>query len=132
MVITFDYRKKYCYNLTRVVGLQYKITVQLPMLKMYKKLKTVNKVRTMLVIACPKRIIYRRHTWKFLLYIFILDVLSLTAYSPSDDQTNSSAEPKDLFLHANAVYMIYSPSPQTTTNRPFGLCFKLWQKEQNS
>jgi len=65
------------------------------------------------------------HTWKFLLKIFIFDVLSLTAYSPSADQTNSSAEPNDLFLHAKAVYMMYSPSPQTTTNLPLGLCFKV-------
>uniref|UniRef100_A0A0A9CXH0 Uncharacterized protein n=1 Tax=Arundo donax TaxID=35708 RepID=A0A0A9CXH0_ARUDO len=64
-------------------------------------------------------------SWKFLLYIFILEVLSLIAYSPSVDQTNSSAVPKDLFLHANAVYIMYSPSPHTTTNLPFGLCLKL-------
>ena len=42
-------------------------------------------------------------TWKFLLKVLIFDVLSLTAYSPSDDQTISNAEPNDLFLHANAV-----------------------------
>lgn len=64
-------------------------------------------------------------TWKFLLKILILEVLSRIAYSPSDDQTNSRAEPNDLFLQARAVYMIYSPSPQTTTNLPLGLCFKL-------
>uniref|UniRef100_A0A2P2MUL7 Coatomer beta subunit n=1 Tax=Rhizophora mucronata TaxID=61149 RepID=A0A2P2MUL7_RHIMU len=64
-------------------------------------------------------------SWKFLLKILIFDVLSLTAYSPSKDQTNSRAEPNDLFLHAKAVYMMYSPSPQTTTNLPLGLCFKL-------
>lgn len=67
----------------------------------------------------------RKLTWKFLLKILIFEVLSLTAYSPSDDQTNSKAEPNDRFLHAKAVYMMYSPSPQTTTNLPFGLCFKL-------
>jgi hypothetical protein len=60
-----------------------------------------------------------------LLKILIFDVLSLTANSPSEDHTNSSAEPNDLFLHARAVYMMYSPSPQTTTNLPLGLCFKL-------
>jgi hypothetical protein len=64
-------------------------------------------------------------TWKVLLKILIFEVLSLTAYSPSEDQTISSAEPNDLFLHAKAVYIIYSPSPQTTTNLPFGLCLKL-------
>jgi len=53
------------------------------------------------------------------------DVLSLTAYSPSEDQANSRAEPNDLFLHAKAVYIMYSPSPQTTTNLPFGLCLRL-------
>lgn len=68
-------------------------------------------------------------TWNVLLNILILDVLSLTAYSPSDDQTNSSAEPKDLFLQAKAVYIMYSPSPQTTTNLPLGLCFKLWYQK---
>lgn len=68
-------------------------------------------------------------TWKFLLKILIFEVLSLTAYSPSEDQTNSKAEPNDLFLQARAVYMIYSPSPQTTTNLPFGLCFKFCEKE---
>jgi hypothetical protein len=30
-------------------------------------------------------------------------VLSLTAYSPSVDQTISRADPKDLFLHASDV-----------------------------
>ena len=35
----------------------------------------------------------------------------------------AKAEPKDLFLHAKAIYIIYSPSPQTTKNRPLGLCF---------
>jgi len=64
-------------------------------------------------------------TWNVLLKIFILEVLSLTAYSPSEDQTNSRADPNDLFLHAKAVYIMYSPSPQTTTNLPLGLCFKL-------
>lgn len=42
-------------------------------------------------------------TWNDLLKIFILDVLSLIAYSPSDDQTNSNADPNDLFLQARAV-----------------------------
>jgi hypothetical protein len=42
-------------------------------------------------------------SWKFLLNIFIFDELSLTAHSPSDDQTNSRPDPKDLFLHAKAV-----------------------------
>jgi hypothetical protein len=42
-------------------------------------------------------------TWKFLLNILIFDELSLTAHSPSDDQTNSSPEPNDLFLQAKAV-----------------------------
>jgi len=37
------------------------------------------------------------------LKFLILDVLSLIAYSPSDDQTNSNADPNDLFLQANAV-----------------------------
>lgn len=45
----------------------------------------------------------RKPTWKFLEKILILVVLSLTAYSPSVDQTNSNAEPNDLFLHAKAV-----------------------------
>jgi hypothetical protein len=73
---------------------------------------------------------YIEKTWKFLLYNFILEVLSRTAYSPSVDQTNSSADPKDLFLHANAVYIMYSPSPHTTTNLPFGLCLKVWNECQ--
>lgn len=49
------------------------------------------------------KMLYWVQTWKLLLNIFILEVLSLTAYSPSVDQANSSADPKDLFLHASAV-----------------------------
>lgn len=84
-------------------------------------------------INVDQRIMYFRsfQTWNVLLKILIFDVVSLTAYSPSDDQTNSNAEPKDLFLHARAVYIMYSPSPQTTTNLPLGLCFKFWNQTQN-
>lgn len=64
-------------------------------------------------------------TWDDLLNILTLDVLSFIAYSPSVDQTNSSAELNDLFLHAKGVYIMYSPSPQTMTNLPFGLFFKV-------
>lgn len=78
--------------------------------------------------ACPEN--YKIQTWKFFPKNFILDVLSLTAYSPSDDHTISKADPYDLFLQANAVYIMYSPSPQTTTNLPFGLCFKLWKHQK--
>jgi hypothetical protein len=42
-------------------------------------------------------------TWNVLLKILILEVLSRTAYSPSEAQTNLSADPKDLFLHASVV-----------------------------
>lgn len=66
----------------------------------------------------------RKQTLESLLKIFMLDLFSLTAYSPSEDHTNSSAEPYVLFLHAKAVYIVYSPSPQTTTSLPFLLCFK--------
>lgn len=67
----------------------------------------------------------RKQTLESLLKIFILDLVFLTAYSPSEDHTNSSAVPYVLFLHAKAVYIVYSPSPQTTTSLPFVLCFKI-------
>lgn len=42
-------------------------------------------------------------TTNVLLKILIFDVLSRTAYSPSNDQQISNADPNDLFLHASAV-----------------------------
>jgi len=59
-------------------------------------------------------------TWKVLLKILILELLFLTAYSPSKDHTISTADP-----HGKAVCITYSPSPQTTTNLPSRLCLKL-------
>ena len=55
-----------------------------------------------LTVKWPEMIVIP-HTWNDLLKIFILDVLSLIAYSPSDDQANSNADPNDLFLQASAV-----------------------------
>lgn len=51
------------------------------------------------------------------LNIFTMLLPSLMAYTDESLlQTNSWADPKLLFLNAIAVYMMYSPSPQTHTN----------------
>ena len=48
---------------------------------------------------------------------------SSTAYVfESPAQANELPFPNALFLHARAVYTMYSPSPTTVTKRPFGEC----------